>query len=49
MGIGRREFLRACGSAFLTFAAASPSTVALVDDLYVHRKFGFAFKKPIGW
>jgi hypothetical protein len=49
VGIGRREFLRVCGNAFAAFAAASTDAIALVDDLYVNRRFGVAFKKPPGW
>jgi hypothetical protein len=49
MGIGRREFLKICGDAFVAYAAASTNAVAVVDDLYVNRRFGLAFRKPPNW
>jgi len=49
MGIGRREFLARCGQGFAAFAASSGDVVAVVDDLYVNRQLGVAFRKPRGW
>jgi hypothetical protein len=49
MGIGRRKFLQLFG-ATLTMLALQPSeAVAILDDLYINRKLGLAFRKPDGW
>lgn len=47
MGIGRREFLKLFGTTLAILA--TPSSIAILDDLYINRKLGLAFSKPRGW
>jgi hypothetical protein len=49
MGIGRREFLRLFGAALATLVRPASPAVALLGDLYINRKLGIAFRKPLGW
>lgn len=49
MGIGRREFMRLFGGTLASITADPSSAVAILDDLYVNRKLGIAFRKPFGW
>ncbi len=49
MGIGRRDFLRLFAGTIATLATAPSSAVAIVDDQYINRKLGIAFRKPQGW
>lgn len=49
MGVGRREFLRLFGAALGSLALRASPAVALLDDLYLNRKLGLAFKKPSRW
>ena len=49
MGIGRRKFFADCGHAFAVAASTSTAATLLVDNLYVNRKLGFAFHKPMDW
>ena len=49
MGIGRRNFLKFTGLA-LTGVVVNPlQSVIVNDDVYVNRKLGILFYKPIGW
>jgi hypothetical protein len=49
MGIGRRDFLKMFGAA-LSMAVLTPtSAISWIDDYYVNRKLGIAFRKPSGW
>jgi len=49
MGIGRRDFLKLFGAALASIAIATSPAAALLDDWYVNRKLGIAFKKFLGW
>jgi hypothetical protein len=49
MGIGRRKFLQIFGSALAALSANVSPAVAVVDEVYINRKLGFAFRKPHGW
>jgi hypothetical protein len=49
MGIGRREFLLQFGAVIASLAATSGAAAAAVDDLYINRRHGIAFRKPQGW
>lgn len=48
MGIGRREFLLQFGAAITTLASLGRAA-AFVEDLYVDRRHGIAFRRPAGW
>jgi hypothetical protein len=48
MGIGRREFLVQFGSAIAVLASAGRAA-AFVEDLYLDREHGIAFRCPPGW
>jgi len=48
-GIGRREFLQLFGGALATLTANASSAIAVLDDQYINRKLGIAFRKPHGW
>ena len=48
MGIGRREFLRQFGSV-ISVVASLGRAAAFVEDLYVDRRHGIAFRRPRGW
>ncbi len=49
MGIGRREFLRIFGATLVALAIPPTLAVAVLDDLYINRKLGLAFRRPAGW
>lgn len=49
MGIGRREFLQLFGTAIATLTSNPNSEIAIVDEQYVNRKLGIAFRKPPEW
>lgn len=49
MGIGRREFLQIFGSLLATVSAAPSASVCLFDDVYLNRRFGIGFTKPLDW
>lgn len=49
MGIGRRDFLKLFGATLATIAIAASPAATLLDDLYINRKLGIAFRKYRGW
>jgi hypothetical protein len=49
MGIGRRQFLLLFGASIGALAANPSSAIVILDDQYVNRKLGIAFRKPKGW
>ena len=48
MGIGRREFLIQFSGA-LAVLAKTESAVGILEDLYLNRRHGIAFRKPHEW
>jgi hypothetical protein len=48
MGIGRREFIAEFGAAMAVLASAQ-RVAGVLEDLYVSRQHGIAFRKPAGW
>src|SRR5687768_15697028 len=49
MGIGRRDFLKLFGATLASIAISASPAAALLDDFYINRKLGIAFKKFKGW
>jgi len=49
MGIGRREFLKVCGTALASLGPSATSAVTIWEDDYINRKLGIALRKPPGW
>lgn len=49
MGIGRRDFLKLFGASLATLALTASPAVAILDEYYVNRKLGIAFKRYAGW
>lgn len=49
MGIGRRKFLQLFQAGLVALAANPSNAIAILDDQYVNRKLGIAFRKPHDW
>lgn len=49
MGIGRRDFLKLFGATLAAIAIATSPAATLLDDVYINRKLGIAFRKFHGW
>lgn len=50
MGLGRRDFLKLLGTAFLAVVSQPVSNaITILNDTYVNWKLGIAFQKPSGW
>ena len=49
MGIGRRNFLKLTSLALTGIAVNPLQSVIINDDVYINKKLGILFYKPIGW